>query len=316
MKGLLDIQQDIRKLEGRVEEITENIRTLSSDIEDMRNSTQDMDIDYSKTKILARQIPFKSHPLGELHDERLQRIYLELLLSIVRLDTEQETMVSRMIFLQWLQMQSQVDWPLAELYKESFKIDKNVYYEFADALSDKYKEYFIVDALIIANINGKANRAVMEYIADLSAVFGIGKEKLRRLSIISHMVLIQNIPEVSRKDLYELFWSIKTSWNYYLGRNIAEQARNSLRVVEVKKPDRNNMEYKWKVKQQEMVKEGDILAECIYGTFWSDRKSVKLKATVFGKIFQFRHNSTNYGVIAHESDNKDSIKDWVKAAER
>ena len=29
-------------------------------------------------------------------------------------------------------------------------------------------------------------------------------------------------------------------------------------------------------------------------------------------LFQFRNNYINYGVIANENDNKDSIKAWVK----
>lgn len=44
-----------------------------------------------------------------------------------------------------------------------------------------------------------------------------------------------------------------------------------------------------------------------------DYKSEEIKTPVSGVIFRFRNNNTNYGVIAHEQDNKDSIKSWVKA---
>ena len=42
-------------------------------------------------------------------------------------------------------------------------------------------------------------------------------------------------------------------------------------------------------------------------------ETTTIKAPLAGTIYQFRDNNTYYGVIAHEADNKDSIKAWVKA---
>lgn len=47
--------------------------------------------------------------------------------------------------------------------------------------------------------------------------------------------------------------------------------------------------------------------------YMKDYKSEEIKAPASGVIYQFRDNNTNYGVIAHELDNKDAIKFWVKA---
>lgn len=70
------------------------------------------------------------------------------------------------------------------------------------------------------------------------------------------------------------------------------------------------------------VEKGQLIAE-----YWKLKESSMLRtvrpgeaeeirATSSGMLFQFRDNNTYYGVIAHESDNKGSIKAWVKANRR
>ena len=76
--------------------------------------------------------------------------------------------------------------------------------------------------------------------------------------------------------------------------------------------------YKRQVKQGQAVRKDDIIA--IYSKATKIRgfshstnyKTEEIKAPSTGTIFQFRDNCINYGVIAHETDNKDSIKAWVK----
>ena len=48
MKSLLEVQQDIRSLEHSINDITDTIKAISSDIEDLRTANQNTDIDYSK----------------------------------------------------------------------------------------------------------------------------------------------------------------------------------------------------------------------------------------------------------------------------
>lgn len=45
MKSLLEVQQDIRSLEHSINMITDNIRTINSDIENLRTANQNTDID-------------------------------------------------------------------------------------------------------------------------------------------------------------------------------------------------------------------------------------------------------------------------------
>lgn len=70
MKSLLEIQQDIRSLEHSINDITDTIKEISSDIEDLRNANQNTDIDYSKIELLSKLITFGKHPIDKLDDGR------------------------------------------------------------------------------------------------------------------------------------------------------------------------------------------------------------------------------------------------------
>lgn len=173
MKSLLDIQQDIRRLEKSMREISNDVKNINSDIDRLRNASETTELDFSKIEVLAKQIDFGKHPLDKLEDSRACQVYLEMLLNLVRLDREEERTVNRLVFIQWLQIQSRIDWSLEDLYKDCFKADTKMLFEFLEIMPKEYESYFLVDALIIANISGKANESLYEYIADIIAIFGL-----------------------------------------------------------------------------------------------------------------------------------------------
>lgn len=318
MKSLLDIQQDIRLLENNIQEITDDIRNISSDIEAIRNSSEGAVIDYSKIELLARQVDFGKHPLDKLKDGRTCQIYLEMLLNIVRLDPDEETVVNRMVFIQWLQMQSRIDWSLEDLYVDCFKTDKQSYYEMVDLMPRRYKEYFLVDSLIVANISGNPNEEIYEYIADIVAILGLSTGEVKDLALISRLALSQSVLGVSREHLMILM-DKANAYSHYIKSKFVGEVIQSLRVIAIEIPDGEVRDFKWKVKQQQKVECGDLIATYQKGNrgsaffYMGDYKLEEIKASVSGVIFQFRDNNTNYGVISHEKDNKDSIKAWLKA---
>lgn len=329
MKSLLDIQQDIRNLESSVKEITESIRSIHSDIEEIRGSSDSVELDYKQIEILAGQLPFGKHPLDKLEDGRSCQFYLEMLLNIVRLDLEGEDTVNRLVFIQWLQIQSRINWSLEELYMDCFTRSKELHYEFAEAVDTKYRRYFMLDALIVANMGGKANREVLEYIVDLSRILGITKDNLQTASLIARIVLCQNADGIARAYLAEVYGELK-KYRFYINMDIIKSVKLALRDIVVALWDNETIEFRWKVRQLSRVEKGDLIAT--YERKMDEKELVKkkekgirrvggtefkeIRATSSGMIFQFRDNNTNYGVIAHETDNKDSIKAWVKANRR
>ncbi len=310
MKSLLNIQRDIRKLESSVQDLANSIKDILSDIESLRHSSEGAIIDFSKIEILAKQISFGKHPLARLKEERYRQVYLEMLLNIVRLDPEQEMTINRMVFIQWLQVQSQIGWSLEDLYKDCFKINKQSYHELIDEIPQKYRGHFIVDALIVANIVGTASQEIHEYIADLVAILGVKTEKIRGLALISRVALCQSVAGLDSNQIETVQTYAKT-YRHYI---------KPPRVIAVELPDSDVSVLKWKVKQQQKVNAGDVIVTYRKKSQTSPRSKSKtglkskpeeIKAAITGTIFQFRYNKTHYGVIAHEADNKDSIKSWV-----
>lgn len=318
MKSLLEVQQDVRSLEHSINDITDMIKTISSDIEDLRTANQNTAIDYSKIELLSKQITFGKHPIDKLDDKRACQVYLEILLNIVRMDPDEELFLNRLVFIQWIQKESRIDWSLEDLFKDSYKTSINTYHELMEAIPTKYKEFFVVDALIVANIGGTANLEINEYIVGLVSVFGITKERLRILCFIARAVLCQNVERMKKAEMDE-FQKCAKAYKYYLKEDILENGILSLRQVVVEMPDDSCKNFKWKVKQGQAVKKDDVIATYSKATknggfsYFANYKTEEINAPSTGTIFQFRHNCINYGVIAHETDNKDSIKAWVKA---
>lgn len=65
-----------------------------------------------------------------------------------------------------------------------------------------------------------------------------------------------------------------------------------------------------RVKQEEKMEKGKIIAT--YNSVIDLYETIEVTASNTGTIYMFRDNSAYYGVISHESDNKDSIKTQIK----
>lgn len=314
MKSLLDIQQDIRALESAVQDISVNIKKINSDIHEFRNTDADLTMDYSMIEVLAKQIKFRSHPLSELEDDRLHKLYIEMLLSIVNLDRgDKEITINRLVFVQWILSRSKLNESLEELFTDSLTLEKNFLYELEKDIPTKYKKYLLVDALIVANISGNANREILEYLSDLSVVMGIDAYILHELSVIARVALQQSMVGLKRTDMEEVYRLAK-SYSYYIESKVLTDCIRSLRKIVVEISDKEAIDFKWNVNQMELVAEGDLLAT--YKTSKHAMYTKKIIAPSSGTIYLFRDSCKNYGVLGHKNDNKDSIKAWVNNIRR
>lgn len=230
MKSLLDIQKDIRKLESNVKDITNSIKNINLDIQNIRNSSEEAELDFSKIEILAKKLNFGKHPLSKIKHLGICGVYLQMLLNIVVLDSNEEITINRLVFIQWLKIQSHIECSLEDLYKESLKMQKKSYQELVNKIPQNYKEYFVVDALIVANIAGNANEAIYQYIADIISILEISLEKVKELALISRVVLSQNINEIDQDELRIIIHSIE-EYDHYIKNNIQREIIETLRIM-------------------------------------------------------------------------------------
>ncbi len=331
MKSLLDIQQEIRHLEDDIKRIVQRLDTLQNDLEEMRNATREPETDYERIEMLARQIKWEKHPLEGLQDERTCRLYLEMLLHIVRLDPEQEAAERRLAWIQGLNCQAGTGRTLEELYTHSVQMDGRILGEFAEALPETYRECFMVDALVVANLCGSANGEILEYLAGLGEILGFCRERMRGLSLLARTVLCQSLSGMERADL-EAVLEETEHFGHYLEADMVQRAVEELRHVAVEIRDEEATDFQWKAKQLQAVREGDILAvykekkqkagtSIFYPgvTHMEDSNQSKVtirKAAVSGTFFRFRCHYIYYGVIGHRTDDIEAIKEWVRGGKK
>lgn len=315
MKSLLDLQREVRELEKNVSTIVRDLHNINSDIDVMRNTDSNEDFDYDTIKFLANQIPFRKHPISNLQSEIVRRLYLQILLNIVCLDQNESRMNERLILIEWIRKESKIDLSLEDIYKDTCKMEKESFFDFVALTRIKYRECLIVDALVVAGVKGTANAEIYEYIAGLVEIFNIEKFRLRILAIIAKTALSQKVERMSMKE-WDDFREISVSFKHYIGKDVEDIGIRDLRQIVIKLADTDVKNFKWKVKQLQEVKEGEVLAT------YSEQKRTKgsffnwveepIISPADGTIFQFRDNCINYGVLGHKTDNKDSIKLWVK----
>lgn len=327
MKSLLDIQQDIRKLEDKVQEISEDINSINYDIDQIRNSSEIPDIDYKKIAVLSRNISFGKHPISFLKNENAQKEYLVMLLQLIKMDKDEALTIDRMIFIHWILNQSRCDVTFEDLHIESLKIEKQRYFDLCNILTPKYKEQFVVDLLITASVGGAPNREIMSFITDMISMLGFSLDDAKSFALIAKAALCQSGNGFSRDDIF-LLLSNEKKFEHYISKELLDSLKILMRSIEVSFHDDEVYDFKWKVKSLENVEKGDLIAthrqrvsadynrkgsRTLFSKGLGNWETVNIYAANSGTIYQFRDNNTNYGVISSESDNKDSIKAWVKA---
>ena len=254
-----------------------------------------------------------------LKDVYASKMYIMFLLSLVHIDSDSECMIHRLILIQWILSQSEIEIELEDLYKDSLKMDSNIFDGLLEILPKTYHNQIIVDALIIANICGQCSGEMLQYIVNICSLLGIDRKQMRTLSLISKVVLQQDFIKMERADILQI-WNEVDNFKHYLHDDLLCIAVRSVRMVAVMVDDASSYDFKWKVKQRSQVKAGDVIATTVTVSFGDGGGVIRLprtirtdeiKATSDGILFQFRKDNVNYGVISHESDNLDSIKAWV-----
>ncbi len=329
-KTLLDIQQEIRSLHEKMKTICDSLSVLNDEINEMRNDDISV-IDYESIRLKALNVRFGKLPLSRLEDFYGCKLYLETLLSLTQVDDGSDDTISRLIFIQWVLTETGIELSLEDLYKDSLQMTSEMFRELVEGIPKEYRKHLIVDAMITANLCGPAKEVLLSYIIHLCGLFGLEKEQVRTLSLIAKGVLKQELGRMEPEDLGLILTESK-DFTHYLSEDLLRAGMVSQRIVAVAVKDNSYRSFAWKVKNKAQVKKGEVIAVekeikpvlaakrkipdkvGIKPVLVAKRKTsdrVEITAPCAGTLFQFRNDNTNYGVIAYESDNKDSIKAWT-----
>lgn len=318
MKSLLDIQREIKGLETAIHEVESALSSLHQDIQEIRTADDDLEMDYDMIRTLANNISFQNHPLAKLESGYACKIYIELLICVMRMDMS--SVVEKMTYIQWILKESEIDADelvLEDAYRETLELNDKIYAEMGEELDEEYRAFFIVDALVVANFAGRANAATTEYVARLCSLLGMDAQQVEECTLLARIILCQNVDNIKRTDIEKILPIIK-NYAYCIRKEEVEKAFISQReiCVEVYNDDLwGSYSLSWKVEQKSHVNSGEIFAE--YRPKQGSTTSVK--ASKSGMLFQFEISNNSWwpysigslGVIAHPCDTGEQIEAWL-----
>ena len=326
MESLLEIQQKVKELENSLKNITNTIGSINTDIQKLRVTDKDLEIDFKKLKVLSRHIPFKTHPLSELNDRHCIKLYVEILMNIIRISPE--ISIEKMSFVQWIIEKSKIDISFEDLYKESLEMNDKLLDEVVNYLSEDYKIYIVIDSMVIGNLTGKADVNTLNYIADICRVLGIKKDDINALAIIAKAILCQNTNNISNiKNTKFLDYTFKVK--YYLNAQLIKEMLNIIMtqyrcLVELPSCSYNIVFTKNSfsdVKEDEEIGYYKIKNNSNYSSnsFYksianiNNNKFQDIVAPISGRLYVFidSDNRKQYGVISHIEDDPNLIKIWL-----
>lgn len=325
MKSLLDIQLEIRQAEAYINDVIELLRNIDEAISEIGNERDLSGTDYDMVRAMAKNIDFPSHPISLIDNIDARRLYIKLLLIMIRLGKNHTISNEQLAFIQWIMDKAEIGVQLEELIIECFKQDDELIYNAKSFFSKEQILSLIEDMLITANLTGTMNSESAVYIAEISEILKLSKDELKNLSCLAKLVLCRKPENLDKDDLRAALDHVDIV-EQYIGESIKGKCFDEVRILAcaVSKDEY----FKWKVKNKYHVEKNDeigslkkykpspyyrlsflALANANDGT---SVKEVSLSAPVPGTLFQFKYCNKQYGVISSSSDNIDSIKKWVK----
>ncbi|MCD8110671.1 MAG: hypothetical protein LUE14_11340, partial [Clostridiales bacterium] len=215
MKSLTEIQKDIRSLEKNISEMAASVKQIHSDLDNLKTSGRNEPVDYAAIQTLAKFMPFTGHPIDRMRDERACKLYLELLLNVARMNSEQMISADQLVFIQWILMQSKLDLSLEELLTDCYRMDTDSYDEMAEAIPIDSRGMLIIDTLIVAGCNTTFNGDACQYITDAAVLFGITKTEMILFANVAKAALCQNINHIKKEDFDDFITNVEP-YGYYV----------------------------------------------------------------------------------------------------
>ncbi|MDD5999684.1 MAG: hypothetical protein PUC55_08320 [Lachnospiraceae bacterium] len=308
MKSLLDIQVRVKDLEDNIHQISSSVYKLKSDIAALDKI--DEVYDFSTIRFLAKQIIFKNHPIAKLKNEKDKCKYIEMLMTIVRLDEDRENQVNRLAFIQWILMKVDCKLSLEDLLKDCYFMDKDTCFQMINKLGE-IRECFFVDALIVAFLGSDVKPEIYEYLGDLALILQIDRDNVRMLSLVAKISLSQNSVQLNKGDTIK-FLQIAKEYEYYISDDILDNCARKYRKIIVQLPINEIFDFKWEVDRKQKIKKGDVVAKYYKKQGGKSYTTVFVKPKEGGTFYRFQDRGTYYGVLSIESDDINAIKAWVK----
>lgn len=190
----------------KLDEISINAKQLYEDLKDLEQSSKKEklnDIDFNYFRGAAKHNAFNEHILKN-ENEYIQRNYLYLISSLLMFNNKEEVKNSQFLYIARLVAGfSNKNLDIENIYANTMIMDGKQISDCIEAIKE-YKDVFVVDSLICANIEGKANDEVLEYLSEIYFMMGMNSNKLKELIKLCNCILENNKEEILFSNIEDL----------------------------------------------------------------------------------------------------------------
>lgn len=174
MKTLLEIQTELREIGKRMQELAEEVEELKES--KSGNKTEE----YKQIELKAKNHKIENKQLAAM-PQMAKELYLTLLTAAAQLGGAYEK--ERLSFIWRIAGGCGYSGSLEALIQKSMKIDSSFLDDVREQLGT-VKESFVLDALLVLNLSGKAAAEEMAFLAETADILGCTSEDLRVLSLL------------------------------------------------------------------------------------------------------------------------------------
>lgn len=175
----------------KLDEISINAKRLYEDLRDLEESAKKenlKDIDFDYFRGLAKQNAFKDHILKD-ESEYIQKNYLYLMSSLLMFNNKEDIKNSQIIYINRLiEGFCNKNLDIENIYSHTMIMSGAQISDCIEIIKD-YKDVFVVDSLICANIKGRSNDEILEYLSEIYSIMGIRFNKFTILMNLSNYIL-------------------------------------------------------------------------------------------------------------------------------
>lgn len=322
---LTDLQIELREIE-------EKIKKLHVEIENMKpKAINDNHKKFLSINILAKQSPINIETLN-LSSKTQKVLFVNVLAYIVSLD--RINFYEKLLYLCRMSNGCGLKLEAEEIYKGGLKFEEQDVGRISEELRG-LRYVLLVEALVIANITGKASSVVLSEIAEIASLLTVNKIELQLISQVAKSKLSKNLDLLNGYSIPEVI-AVDNKFNDYIPQEWIEKQRkkccdpicltghfkgqNSSPTINYK----TTIEKQWK-NNNEMVRKGGSIFKCLRPIKKGATKKVNdiIKAPKSGKLFiidyrvksEVQNKNDTYRAVYVVSyyDNYKDFCEWIKA---
>lgn len=192
--SLTDLQVELRSIEERIEKLYVEIETMKP------KSIKEEQKTFLKITRLAKQYPITVESLN-LVSHSQKDLFISVLAHVISID--EDNLYEKLLYLCRISYGSGLKFDAEEIYKVGLKFDEQEVGRISEELKE-LRYVLLVEALIIANITGKASSDMLFEIAEIATLLKCNRIELQIIAQVAKSKLTQNLDLLHELNITEI----------------------------------------------------------------------------------------------------------------